>query len=625
MQRIHTLNSLLANQIAAGEVVERPASVVKELVENSLDAGAKHIDIEIEKGGLQLIRIRDDGYGIHQDDLVLAVSKHATSKIHSLTDLEQVASFGFRGEALASISAISRFSLSSRTEEQSHGWQINVNGREPEISKTPIAHPCGTTIEIRDIFYNTPARRKFLKTDITEFGHIQEIIRRISLGVFNISLLLRHNQRQILQLSAAQTLIEKEKRIAKICGSNFIENALRVDVNSSELHLFGWIGLPTFSRSQADLQYVYVNGRMIKDKIINQAVRQAYQDVLYGNRYPTFVLYLNLDPNQVDVNVHPAKHEVRFRDSRLIFDFLLHSLKAVLAETRPGTSAPSLAGSLLSTKTTSTPAITSTSTTANLTYSLSPKPIQQKIPLKVKEQIVLYEALVAEPKSIQQQSISMETTLPEMDIKNSVERKQPEDSETSACPPLGYALGQLHGVYILAQNTQGLTLIDMHAAHERISYEKLKKDFTGSINKQTLLIPITIKVSENEAQIILEKQSLLQQLGFVIEPAGPETLLIREVPYLLKNTNLEQLVQDIISDLKEQTNTQRVNEAINYLLATMACHHALRANRQLTIPEMNALLREMEKTPHANQCNHGRPTWIQLTMSDLDKLFLRGR
>jgi DNA mismatch repair protein MutL len=599
MQRIQLLDAQLANQIAAGEVVERPASVVKELIENSLDAAAQSIEIDIEKGGMQLIRIRDDGYGIHKDDLLLSVSRHATSKIHDLSDLEQVASFGFRGEALASVSSISRFRLASRVETEPHGWQIEVTGREPEISEMPIAHPRGTTIEVRDIFYNTPARRKFIKSEQTEFNHIQEVIRRIGLSVFSIGLQLKHNQRQILQLSPAQTLLDKEKRIAKICGATFIEQSLRLDIEANDLHLWGWFGLPTFSRSQSDLQYIYVNGRMVRDKVISHAVRQAYQDVLYQNRHPAYVLYLECNPAQVDVNVHPAKHEVRFRDSRMIFDFVMRSVQKLLTQTKP--LPPSETIELPKT------AEPKAQQTYQPTYTT-----QQKMPLPAKEQIALYQALT-DTKVIEKP-------------KPTPVVKQPQVTPSAEFPVLGYALGQCHGIYILAQNQQGLVLVDMHAAHERIGYEKLKLAFQQhNIVTQTLLIPLTIAVNEKDAELAEQQHALFAELGISIERFSPDTLLVRSVPALLKDADIQQLVRDLIADLHEHQTTQRVAEHINHLLGTMACHHALRAHRLLTVAEMNALLRDMEKTDHSNQCNHGRPTWIQLSLQDLDKLFLRGR
>lgn len=615
MQRIQLLDAQLANQIAAGEVVERPASVVKELIENSLDAAARKIDIDIEKGGTQRISIRDDGYGIDQKDLLLAISRHATSKIQNLTDLEQVASFGFRGEALASISSISRFRLASRNETQPHGWQIEVNGREPEISNSPVSHPIGTTIEVCDIFYNTPARRKFLKTEQTEFNHIQEVIRRIGLSVFNLNLNLKHNQRQIYKLSPAVSLSDKEERVAQICGSQFIEQSLRLESDAHDFHLWGWFGLPTFSRSQSDLQYVYVNGRMVRDKTISHAVKQAYKDVVYQDRQPAYVLYLELDPALVDVNVHPAKQEVRFRDSRMIYDFVFHQVKNLLKETKPvetqhfaSSREVELSGRDVQN--------TETQNIASLRNPMNNFQNTQK-------QMSLYQSLISD------------SHIKNFDVKNSKQSQEkpkarevitPIEIPDTKAPPLGFALAQLQGIYILAENTQGLILVDMHAAHERIGYEKLKKAYdTQHIITQNLLIPLSIQLSEKEASIAEQQKSLWAQLGFDLERLSPESIVIRSIPTLLKDSDIEKLVRDLISDIQTHDSTQRVIEHIHELLSTMACHQAIRANRKLTVLEMNALLRKMENTDSSNQCNHGRPTWVQLSLQELDKLFLRGR
>lgn len=598
MQRISLLNPQLANQIAAGEVIERPASIIKELIENSLDAAATRIDIDVEKGGSELIRIRDDGYGIHKDDLILALSRHATSKIHQLDDLEHIASFGFRGEALASISSVSRFKLSSRTADQSHGWQVEVHGRDPEVSHTPIAHPVGTTIEVRDIFYNTPARRKFLKSESTEFNHIQEVIRRIGLSVFNSSFNLKHNQKFILQLPIAHNLELKTERVAKICGREFIDNSLRLEIENHDMALSGWFGLPTFSRSQADLQYIYINGRMVKDKVISHAVKQAYHDVLYGGRQPAYVLYLSCDPSIVDVNVHPAKHEVRFRDSRMIFDFVFRSVQKLLKETKPGREEAFARP---------TPAATEF------------RPYQPTKPQQ--NQIDLYKNLMQAPENVSAESISADIAIVEKITVTPKIISQPISE-----PVLGYAIGQLKGIYILAQNQKGLVLVDMHAAHERIGYEKLKQQFdTQNIVTQNLLVPITISVSETEAELIETQKTLFKSIGFDLEQLGPENILVRAIPLLLKNADIAVLIKDLLSDLKTHNITQRIQENIHELLGTMACHQAIRANRQLTIPEMNGLLRQMEVTAHSNQCNHGRPTWVELPLSELDKFFLRGR
>jgi DNA mismatch repair protein MutL len=613
MQRIQLLDPQLANQIAAGEVVERPASIVKELIENSLDAAAQKIDIDIDKGGIQRITIRDNGYGIAKEDLPLSLSRHATSKIQHLADLEQVASFGFRGEALASISAVSRFRLASRTENQPHGWQIAVNGREPEVSHTPVSHPVGTTIEVCDIFYNTPARRKFLKTEQTEFNHIQEVIRRIGLSNLGVALNLKHNQRQIFKLPPARSLEEKEARLSHICGTEFMKQSLRLETEAGDLHLGGWFGLPVFSRSQSDLQYIYVNGRMVRDKTISYAVKQAYRDVMYQDRQPAYVLYLDMDPSWVDVNVHPAKQEVRFRDSRMVFDFVLHRVKKLLAQTKPQSTAskfekivaPDVSFSVEEKKTSFSPVIS------------TPR-------INTQKQMSLYQSLISTPvETLENPTAAFVSLSAAEKPQEIVSSKTPS---TDDMPPLGFALAQLKGIYILAENIHGLVLVDMHAAHERIGYEKLKAAFDAkNIMIQKLLIPVTIKLSTKEMAVIDQQKTLWHPLGFDIAAISPDSILVRTVPALLKEADIEKLVRDIISDIQTYQTTHQVIDHIHDLLSTMACHQALRANRKLTLLEMNALLREMEKTPASNQCNHGRPTWTQLSLQELDKLFLRGR
>lgn len=622
MQRITLLNPQLANQIAAGEVIERPASIIKELVENSLDAGATQVDIDIEKGGAGLIRIRDNGYGIHKDDLILALSRHATSKINSLDDLEHIASFGFRGEALASISSVSRFKLSSRTDDQSHGWQIEVHGREPEVSHTPLAHPVGTTIEVRDIFYNTPARRKFLKSEQTEFNHIQEVVRRIGMSTFNVSFTLKHNQKVILQLPIAKTLAEQTERIAKICGHAFIEQSLYLDTENTDMQLSGWFGLPTFSRSQTDLQYIYINGRMVKDKVIAQAVRQAYHDVLFGGRQPAYVLYLQCDPEIVDVNVHPAKNEVRFRDSRMIFDFVFRTVQRLLKETKPSQSEPRPHISMTETSPPQQSKMDLYKTLISSPETETPEKITPSVVETTNRIIDKAKSVASHAKPLPE--IVENTVIPQTSTANTF---QPEDTIKNPNEGvLGFALGQLKGIYILAQNEKGLVLVDMHAAHERIGYEKLKKQFdTQHIVTQHLLIPITLTLREADAEFIDQQKTLFESLGFMLERMGPEIISVRAIPLLLKNADIAELVKDLASDLKEHPATNRVQERIYALLGTMACHQAVRANRQLTVPEMNAILRQMEVTDHSNQCNHGRPTWTELSLPDLDKIFLRGR
>lgn len=607
MSRIEKLSYLLANQIAAGEVVERPASVVKELIENSLDAGATKIELDIEQGGMKLIRIRDNGSGVHPDDMTLALSRHTTSKIKDLNDLENINTLGFRGEALASISSVSRLSLSSAIADHT-AWQVQAEGIEQSLQKTPAAHPQGTTIEVRDLFFNTPARKKFLRSEKTEFEHIDELVKRIALSSFEVSFTLKHNQKLVRQYRAAHSDIEREQRVSSLCGQGFIENALSISSEMPGLKLTGWVALPTFSRAQADLQYFYVNGRIIRDKLVNHAVRQAYQDVLYGHRHPAFVLFLEIAPHQVDVNVHPTKHEVRFRESRLVHDFILHSIQDALSHIRPGQcdiSPPAV--NLVTGEMTSAPILHAEKhqhTHAEKSFA-SYSPQQKSLPLKMQEQMVAYQHLHEDPIK----------TVPSV-------QKQAE----STVPPLGFALAQLRNIFILAENAEGLVLVDMHAAHERILYEKLKKSFSDHrLISQPLLIPLTVKLSEREMSLLEEHQATFQQLGLQVELMGQETLVIREVPEILRHSDIEQLIRDIASDLSENEKSTRINDRIDHILATMACHAAVRAQRKLTIPEMNALLRSMETTEHSGQCNHGRPTWTQFSMAELDRLFLRGQ
>ena len=604
MPRIQLLTTRLANQIAAGEVVERPASVIKELLENSIDAGARSIEVDIDAGGVNLIRVRDDGGGIERDDLPLALSRHATSKIFELEDLECVRSLGFRGEALASISSVSRLAITSNSSDDARGgWCARSEGRDMAVAIEPAPHPRGTTVEVRDLFFNTPARRKFLRAEKTEFGHIEETVKRLALSRFDVGFQLRHNGRAIQQLRAAQSELEKERRVAAVCGPEFIEHVVVIDSRVGDLHLHGWVALPTFSRSQADLQHFYVNGRAIRDKLVSHAVRQAYQDVLYHGRHPAFVLYLNVDPANVDVNVHPTKHEVRFRDGRTVHDFLFRTLHRALADVRPHEQVETLAGSM-STQIGAVPQQSTFQLPAQR-YAYQPAPIIA--PAGVREQLGVYRELYGSGESYGADSMA-------------------PASAPSEIPPLGYALAQLHGVYILAENAHGLVLVDMHAAHERITYERMKTARAGEgIRAQPLLVPRSLAVSQREADCAEHNANVFLSFGLKLERAGPETLLIREIPVQLRDADVEQLVRDVLADLIEHGSSDRIEAHSNEILATMACHGSVRANRKLAIPEMNALLRDMEDTERSGQCNHGRPTWVQLAMGDLDKLFLRGR
>ena len=641
MKRIHLLSPRLANQIAAGEVVERPASVVKELLENSIDSGANKVDLEVEQGGVKLIRLRDNGGGINKDDLPLALSRHATSKIYELQDLEAVATLGFRGEALASISSVSRLTMTSRQETADSAWQVQTEGPEMDSVLAPAAHPVGTTVEMRDLFFNTPARRKFLKTEKTEFKHLEEVVKRQALARYDIAFQLRHNGKVIHQLRQANSEIERERRIASVCGSAFVDNAMKVDMEASAsgLRLWGWIGMPTFSRSQADLQYFFVNGRIIRDKVVSHAVRQAYQDVLYHGRHPAYVLYLELDPALVDVNVHPTKHEVRFRESRLVHDFLFRTLHRVIADAKPeeqvAAQATPAGGLHAPAGNTPEPAGTAPMTFEQTRMPLNPARDRHVPGGSVREQIGGYAALHpqnGESVSSGELSAMAAETVQSQPYSHSpagtagVANTGMAQNEDAECPPLGYAVAQMHGIYILAQNAQGMVIVDMHAAHERIVYERMKKSYeTEVVRSQPLLVPLSMAVSQREADCADDNREVFKRLGFELARLGEETLVIRQVPVALAKGNVEQLVRDVLADMLVYGVSKRIENHINELLATMACHGAVRANRQLTLPEMNALLRDMEMTERSGQCNHGRPTWTQLSMADLDKLFMRGQ
>ncbi len=605
--RIHALPTQLVNQIAAGEVVERPASVVKELVENCFDAQASQIIVDIEQGGTRLIRVRDNGCGIVKEDLPLALSRHATSKIASLKDLEQINSMGFRGEALPSISSVSRLTLISRTEEAECAWKVCADGSEESFDPQPDPHPQGTTVEVRDLFYNTPARRKFLKTEKTEFSHIENLIKKLALSHFEIEFRLSHNQREVINLKPALSQQQQEARIASVLGSSFIDNSIGIDFEASGLRLNGWVGKPTFSRSQPDMQYFYVNGRLIRDKLVGHAVRQAYQDVLYHGRHPVFVLYLTLNPQLVDVNAHPAKLEVRFREGRLVHDFLFSALHRSLAEQKP-TSIPPATSTHIN-ESLEEPVAAPRQAGSNHQYQ-QPKsdPQQSRLPLSVAEEITRYAELY--PK-----------TEPDIAVQH-----EPQALSTGQAPPLGYAVAHLHQIYILAETENGMVLVDAHAAHERITYEKLKKQYhQGSIPAQPLLLPLKLSVSTAEAELVEQQADFFSSIGFDVSRSGPETIVLRSTPSLLGKLDMETLLRDILADILEHGLSQRVQEKSDEVLASIACHGSVRAHRKLTLEEMNALLREMEKTERIGQCNHGRPTWVELTHKDLDHFFMRGQ
>jgi DNA mismatch repair protein MutL len=596
---IRQLPDTLINQIAAGEVVERPASVVKELVENALDAGARRIDIDLEEGGVRLIRIRDDGAGIAAHDLPLAIARHATSKIASLDDLEAVATLGFRGEALPSIASVSRFSLHSRREESEHGAALQVDGGRIG-AVVPKPHPRGTTVEVRDLFFNVPARRKFLRAERTELGHIEEWLRSLALARPDVELRVSHNSRPSRRYRGDAVLASSE-RLLETLGEEFARNALRVDHAGAGLRLHGWIARPVYNRASADQQYLYVNGRSVRDRSVAHAVRQAYSDVLFHGRHPAYVLFLELEPRAVDVNVHPAKHEVRFRDARLVHDFVYRTLQEALAETRAGM-AP--VASVAAPQEHAAP------------WSMPQVALSLRAPgvAAVDETRAGYAALYGSQPGSVSGAISAGPGEP-----------LPVSSDETL-PPLGNAIAQLHGIYILAESADGLIVVDMHAAHERIGYEKLKDAHDGiGVHVQPLLVPQSVAVSERDAETAERESETLRALGFEVTRGGQQSLLLRGVPALLADSDVEALLRDVLADLREHGDSRRVADARDALLSTMACHAAVRAHRRLGLAEMNALLREMEATLRSGQCNHGRPTWARFSLADIDKWFLRGR
>ncbi len=635
--RIHVLDPRLANQIAAGEVVERPSSVTKELMENAIDAGSRRIEVEVEQGGTRLVRVRDDGVGISEEDLPLALARHATSKIESLEDLEGVSSLGFRGEALASISSVSRLELvSNASEDPTHGFRVVAEGRGMEARVAPAPHPRGTSVAVRDLFFNTPARRKFLRTEKTEFAHIEEAFRRQALSRYDVTWVLRHNQKTVHQLPAGDAAAARERRIASLLGKNFIEHARYIEREAGGLRLSGWVGLPTHSRSQADQQYFFVNGRVVRDRLVAHAVRQAYRDVLYNGRHPVFVLYLELDPDVVDVNVHPTKYEVRFRDGRMVHDFLYSSLHHCLATSRPTEEAEAPAGDEAAPS--EAPAANGERQGVAETNdpSSAPRWQQQGMALgegparhpgaeRVRRFMQGYQALHPDhEESLLTPQTASGPAGPSHEVREAPVA-MPEADPTSA-PPLGFALGQLHGIYILAQNAQGLVLVDMHAAHERIVYERMKNQLAvQGVDTQPLLVPVSLAASRQEVATAESEQEAIAALGLELDVAGPETLLVRRLPALLAGADPEGLIREVLEELANFGQSYQVEARLHALLSTMACHGSVRANRKLTLDEMNALLRDMERTERSDQCNHGRPTWTQMSMKALDKLFLRGQ
>ncbi|HET8791870.1 MAG TPA: DNA mismatch repair endonuclease MutL [Modicisalibacter sp.] len=659
-RRIQILNPRLANQIAAGEVVERPSSVVKELIENAIDAGSRRIEVELEGGGARLIRVRDDGAGIAEDDLPLALSRHATSKIESLEDLEGVASLGFRGEALASISSVSRLELvSNNAENPGAGWRVVAEGRQMEPRVSPAPHPRGTSVAVRDLFFNTPARRKFLRTEKTEFAHVEEAFRRLALSRYDIGWTLRHNQKTIHQLRPASDAAAGERRVSGLLGGKFLEHALHLDIEASGLRLWGWVGLPTHSRAQADQQYFFVNGRVVRDRLVAHAIRQAYRDVLFHGRQPVFVLYLELDPSVVDVNVHPTKHEVRFRDGRLVHDFLFSSLHRALAEVRPnedrssshipGNESPGGDESQVAGASGIVPGMATTEQPRWQQQPMALRPADGAShpgATRVREFMAGYHALHPEheqslltPQPPAPGGTAAAVAVYERDsgesapatVPSSMPVKELPEDDPAQAPPLGYAIAQLHGVFILSQTARGLVIVDMHAAHERITYEGMKSQLhgraeqAGGLDAQPLLVPVSLAASAGEVETAERCRNAFSRLGVELDVAGPETLLVRQLPALLMHADVEPLIRDMLADLERYGRSDRLEAHINEMLSTMACHGSVRANRRLSIPEMNALLRDMERTERSGQCNHGRPTWTEMPLHELDKLFLRGQ
>ena len=604
---IQLLPDQLINQIAAGEVIERPSGVVKELIENSLDAGATRIKIDIEGGGVRLIRVTDDGIGIPKSQLPLALHRHATSKIQNLDDLIAVSSLGFRGEALPSIASVAKLTLASRHVDDDIAQAVIVEqGRIGECR--PDALSVGTRVEVRDLFFNMPARRKFLRTEKTENSHIEKLVKNMALSHAGVSFEMLQNGKLKFRWGMAGSLQEKELRLRNILGGEFVDSACYLEHSVINLSLSGWIAQPTFSRSQADMQYFYVNGRAVRDKLAAHAVKQAYADVMYHNRFAAYVLFLHMDSSLLDVNVHPSKHEVRFRDSRCVHEFTYRTVYEAIA------------GMGSSMRDANAQEIGHT-----VDAAASPSPID----IRSADYPLSAYASVGNQSHFCLADTGSQASYASLLSGANANRSSGSALEPDAIvPPLGYALAQLHGIYILAQNCAGLILVDMHAAHERVSYERLKSSWDSNNNalrSQPLLIPLPVAVSSAQADLLESRVDVFTELGFEIDRSGPEAIVIREVPAILAHADIAQLTQDVIADLTELDCSQRLQESINDVLSTMACHGSVRANRQLTLPEMNALLRDMEFTERSGQCNHGRPTYIELSLGQLDKLFLRGR
>ena len=604
MSAIRLLPDLLINQIAAGEVIERPASALKELMENSLDAGATEIMVQLEAGGVKLMRVRDNGRGIAQQQLSLALMRHATSKIASLDDLQRVASMGFRGEALASMAAVAQVAVISRHAASEHAWKIeSIDGNQSDT--VPTAHALGTSVEMRELYFNTPARRKFLKTESTEFAYCEETFKRMALSRPDVAFSLQHNARMVWQLPSPPPLDGNpasalQQRITTILGKEFSQNAVHIERQAAGLHLYGTVTQPAYSKATRDSQYFFLNGRFIRDKVVAHAIRQAYQDILHHQRHPAFVLFLDMPPELVDVNVHPSKSEVRFRESQAMHQFIFHTLQQAL-------SGP------ISTMNTASETATAVAGMSPASWQGQGLTMQQPMPLHQPAQAMAFYEAMFSPKE--------RTEAREMEISYDV-----PPVAAGGIPPLGFALAQLAGIYILAQNQHGMVVVDMHAAHERIVYEKLKIALDGQqIPNQPLLIPVTFSADTLDVATVEEERAALQTLGFDIAPISPTTLAVRAMPAMLKQSHAEAAARDVLHELREFGATRALTERRNELLGTLACHSAVRANQALTITEMNHILREMENTERSGQCNHGRPTWFQMSIADLDKMFMRGK
>jgi len=621
---IQQLPDHLINQIAAGEVIERPASIVKELLENALDAGATRCWIDLEQGGLERIRVRDNGHGIAEDELKLALSRHATSKIGSMSDLESVGTMGFRGEALPSIASVSRLSLSSKIEAADQAWALRYR-HDGALEKEPASHPQGTTVDVRSLFYNVPARRKFMRTQRTEYSRCESVVKTLAMANSHCAFTLTHNTKTTFECRAAQTQALRNARITRILGKPFGEAARVVEiegpvVDGVGMQLHGWVADPSFSRSQTDMQYFYVNNRMVKDKVIANAVKQAYSDLIYHQRFPAFVLFLNMNPKAVDVNVHPGKQEVRFRESQLVHGFIRRSLKAFLATVTPA----DLVGAATAAHTQTGMAESNANAYSGASAVSGSTPYQSAIPLGVREQFEGMSRLGASNPSAQQ-PIDPYGRRAETDAYVD-EASSEQTSNDEQTPPLGFALAHLHGVYVLAQNQHGLIVVDAHAAHERITYERLKQEYaSGEVKTQALLVPLSVTVSESEAQCCETHAASLHKIGLQVDRLGLESVRIRAVPVMLGQADCAVLLKDVLSDMLEHGSSERIAQAIDAVLSSMACHGSVRANRKLSVIEMNALLRQIESTPNSGQCNHGRPTWTQMDMQALDTLFMRGR